>query len=75
MIEAAMLWIITVLVWVPRVVATPTDQANWTELCISCAIAAGAWLVAETYRSVPWVPKRKRRAPYRSTQRRRTAAP
>jgi uncharacterized membrane protein len=53
-LEAVMLWIITLLVWVPRVAASPTDQGNWTEFFISSAIAAGAWLVADTYRSVPW---------------------
>ena len=54
-LEAAMLWIITLLVWVPRVASQPTDQGNWSEFFISCAIAAGAWLVADTYRSVPWL--------------------
>jgi uncharacterized membrane protein len=54
-LEAAMLWIITLLVWVPRVAATPKDQGNWTEFFISCAIATGVWLVADTYRSVPWL--------------------
>jgi uncharacterized membrane protein len=54
-LEAAMLWIITLLVWVPRVASSPRDQENWTEFFISCGIAAGAWLVAETYRGVPWL--------------------
>jgi uncharacterized membrane protein len=54
-LEAAMLWIITLLVWVPRVASVPHDQENWTEFLISCAIASGAWLVADTYRSVPWL--------------------
>ena len=54
-LEAAMLWIITLLVWVPRVASAPNDQEAWTEFFISCAIAGGAWLVAKTYRSVPWV--------------------
>jgi hypothetical protein len=50
-----MLWIITLLVWVPRVAFAPGDQANWAELFISCAIATGAWLVADTYRSIGWL--------------------
>jgi uncharacterized membrane protein len=54
-LEAAMLWTITLLVWVPRVASTPKDQGDWAELFISCAIATGAWLVADTYRSVPWL--------------------
>jgi len=54
-LEAGMLWIITLLVWVPRAVAMPRDQETWSELLISCAIATGAWLVAETYRGAPWL--------------------
>jgi uncharacterized membrane protein len=53
-LEAAMLGLITLLVWVPRVAAAPADQEDWSEFLISCAIAAGAWLVADTYRAVPW---------------------
>lgn len=33
----------------------PSRAANWSELLISAAIASGAWLVAETYRGVPWL--------------------
>ncbi|HYB65271.1 MAG TPA: hypothetical protein VEC59_08435 [Steroidobacteraceae bacterium] len=54
-LEAAMLWIFTLLVWVPRVAAGPRDQGNWSEILISAAIASGAWLVADTYRGVPWL--------------------
>jgi hypothetical protein len=54
-LEAAMLWVFTVLVWVPRVASGPHDEGNWSELLISAAIASGAWLVAETYRGVPWL--------------------
>jgi uncharacterized membrane protein len=54
-LEAAMIWLITLLVWVPRLIASPTDQGYWTEFVISCAIACGVWLVADTYRTVPWL--------------------
>src|SRR5207248_6694781 len=54
-LEAAMLWIITLLVWVPRVASMPQDQGDWTEFFISSAIATGTWVVADTYRSVPWL--------------------
>jgi uncharacterized membrane protein len=53
-LEAAMLWIFTLLVWIPRVTIAPSEQGNWTEWILSAAIAAGAWLVAETYRDKPW---------------------
>ena len=58
-LEAAMLWIITLLVWVPRFMTTPADQEVSTEFFISSAIAAGAWVVADTYRQAPWGPRRR----------------
>lgn len=52
-LEAAMLGIITVLVWGPAILATPSDRMPWTAFVISAAIASGAWLVAESYRYLP----------------------
>jgi uncharacterized membrane protein len=52
-LEAAMLWIFTLLVWVPALAAAPRDQGDWSEFLISFSIASGAWLVADTYRDVP----------------------
>jgi uncharacterized membrane protein len=54
-LEAAMILLITLLVWVPRLASSPADQGFWTEFIISCAIATGVWLVADTYRSDPWL--------------------
>jgi uncharacterized membrane protein len=54
-LEAAMLWIFTLFVWGPKIVATSNDQGIWTEFLISAAIAAGVWLVADTYRGVSWL--------------------
>lgn len=50
MLEAAMLGIITLLVWGAGVVAAPTDRTQLTGLLISALIAGGAWLVADSYR-------------------------
>jgi uncharacterized membrane protein len=54
-LEAVMLWLITLLVWIPQLAASPKAQGNWSEFLISVAIATGAWLVADTYRDVPWL--------------------
>jgi|SRR5580658_583474 uncharacterized membrane protein len=54
-LEAVMLWIFTLFVWVPRVIASPKDQDTVAEFFLSWAIAAAAWLVADTYRKVPWL--------------------
>jgi len=50
-LEAAMLWIFTLFVWVPRIVSVHSDQEIWAEFLVSAAIAAGVWLVADTYRN------------------------
>lgn len=47
-LEAAMLGVITLLVWGPRLFVI--DRTNWTGFLISCAIASGAWIVADGYR-------------------------
>lgn len=47
-LEAAMLAVITILVWIPVVAAHPDVRLNWTALIISLAITAGAWVVAES---------------------------
>jgi uncharacterized membrane protein len=44
--EATMLTIFTVLVWIPAIVVAPTKQNNWGEFVLSWAIAAAAWAVA-----------------------------
>jgi len=57
-LEAVMLWSFTLLVWIPRLMSNPKFQENWTEWFLSAAIAAGAWIVAETYRNDPWKARR-----------------
>jgi uncharacterized membrane protein len=44
--EATMLTLFGLLVWVPAVVAKPSDRFSWTALLITLAIAAAAWVVA-----------------------------
>ncbi len=53
-LEALMISLITVLVWVPRLLAMPQAQENWTEFLISCGMTAGLWVVAATWRDVAW---------------------
>jgi uncharacterized membrane protein YphA (DoxX/SURF4 family) len=50
--EAAMMWLITIAYWAP---ALPTGQTATTAFVASALIATGIWLVADTYRSVPWL--------------------
>jgi len=52
-LEAGMLMVITLLVWLPGAIAAPGD-ASVTPLLMSAAIACGAWVVADSYLALPW---------------------
>jgi uncharacterized membrane protein YphA (DoxX/SURF4 family) len=59
-LEAAMLGVITLLVWLPGVFSEPGND-SWTGFLISSAIACGAWAVADSYHGVPWFAMGRRR--------------
>ena len=43
------------IVWVPRVLAGAVNDFQWGEFVMTCALTAGAWVVADSYRGVPWL--------------------
>jgi uncharacterized membrane protein len=45
-LEAAMIGMFTLLVWLPGVVAAPGNRLQWTAFTISYTVAAAAWVVA-----------------------------
>jgi len=53
-LEAIMESLFTVFVWIPAVVNAPTKREDWVNLCISAALSAAAWAVAESFRREPW---------------------
>jgi uncharacterized membrane protein len=48
------------LVWVPIVAAGSKDAFQWSETILSLALMAGAWVVADSYRGMPWLVVKKR---------------
>jgi uncharacterized membrane protein len=53
--EATMLGVITLCVWVIPLLSKLTDRGQWTAVFISSAIALGVYVVADTYRGMPWL--------------------
>lgn len=53
-LEAIMVSLFTLLVWVPTIIVAPANRFDWSEICVSTAIAGSAWAVAESFRGRSW---------------------
>jgi uncharacterized membrane protein len=57
-LSALMIGLFTVLVWIPILAPGSKNPYDWVEFATSVAITAAGWVVADSYRDVPWVPHR-----------------
>jgi uncharacterized membrane protein len=59
-LEALMMSLFGLLVWVPSFFAVPrpswagTPQNQWSEIVVNLVLAAAAWVIADSLRSLPW---------------------
>lgn len=51
---ALMVSLFTILVWIPMIVAAPTNVGNISEICVSAAITGAAWVVAGSFQGRFW---------------------
>jgi uncharacterized membrane protein len=59
-LSALQLGMFVLLVWLPIVAAAHVSAFQWSEFVVTGAVTAGAWVVADSYRGMPWLAANRR---------------
>jgi hypothetical protein len=54
-LSALQLGLFALIVWVPRVAAGQVNAFQWGEFVVTVALTSAAWVVADSYRGMPWL--------------------
>jgi uncharacterized membrane protein len=54
-LSAFQLGLFLFVVWIPIVATGSKDPFQWSETILNAALLAGAWMVADSYRGLPWL--------------------